>query len=124
MELRLLFIIPFVVAAMGIFFLISLKRGMPTWLTATIGGLQPDDMRRLTPEHQQELRAQAFRCVPLAAAVTLLPGLTVYLVDFPINMTITIVCLIIQMAVMTILLTPLFSLAKSIKAELDLENKR
>ena len=124
MELRLLFIIPFVVAAMGVLFLMSLKHGMPQWLTVAIGGLQAEDMFRLTSEDKKNLRAQTFRCVPIATAVTLLPGLGIFFINIPISMIITAIRLIIQMVLMTILLTPLFKLAKSIKMELDLENKR
>ena len=123
MEVRLLFVIPFVIAASGILFLMCIRHSMPSFLTVTFGGLQADDMRRLTPEQQKDLRKQTFRCVPLTAVVTLLPGLAIALINIQINMIVSIICLLIQIVAATILLTPLFKLAKSIKAELDLDLK-
>ena len=123
MEVRLLFVVPFVIAVSGILFLMSISFGMPKFLTVTFGGLQQEDLRRLTPEQRKGLRGQTFQCVPLSAAITLIPGLAIFLIDIQINMIVTVICLIIQFVATTILLTPLFKLAKSIKTKLDAEAK-
>lgn len=122
MEYRLLFVIPFIIASSGVLFLMCIKHGMPEWLTVRIGGLQPDDMHRLTPEHQKGLRKQTCLGIPPATAVTLLLGWIFSMLSIE-NMIIVVICLIIQYVVSTILLTPLFRLAKSIKAELDLHSR-
>jgi len=106
----------------GVLFLMCIKHGMPGWLTVKIGGLQTEDFRRLTPEHQKSLQKQTFRCFPLAIAITFVPGLGFSFLNIQVNTVAVFIGFIIQLIVIAVITTPLFDIAKSIKTELDMTN--
>jgi MFS family permease len=124
MESRLLFIIPALIAVTGILFLLGLKFSLPKWLSVSLGGLQADDMRKLTPEHVKDLKRNALFGFPPAIIIMVLVGLGFTFFGFLGGIITALICIAIQFVISAIALNPLYKTAKEIKEELDLATKQ
>jgi len=124
MGLGILIAAPILMTLTGIIFLWCVAYGLPNWLTVKVGGLEAEDLRQLSLEQRDSLQKQSFRCFPPTVCFALLPWLILSVLDMQGNTIAIIAGVIIQIIAMSIIMGPLFDLAKKLKAELDISKRQ